>query len=204
MHEIDAENAAAYLARVGLIAAGEPASIRILDGGVSNMVLRVERADPAQADFVVKQARRQLRTRQPWFSPLERIWREIEVLQVCQTLLEREPKRGQNDLLNSSDPFIPAIGIPRVLYVDRENYLFAMTAADATEVWKTQLLAGRPIRRSPWPADVCWRRCTASRGAIRRWRQRWETGRCSMSCTSTPTIARSSWPIRHCEPNWSG
>ena len=38
---------------------------------------------------------------------------------------------------------LPPIGTPRVLFVDRENYLFAMTASPGTPtVWKTQLLAG--------------------------------------------------------------
>ncbi len=149
MHEIDAGNAAAYLARAGLIRADEPVTIRVLEGGVSNMVLMVERGDPAESDFVVKQARHQLRTRQPWFSRLERIWREIQVLRTCEMLLEAaatqpcRPGREQN---------VPPIGIPRILYVDRDNYLFAMTAAHATEVWKSQLLAGHA---DPSIASAC-------------------------------------------------
>ena len=48
------------------------------------MVLLVERSPPA-ADFVLKQARAQLRTRQEWFSSVERIWREAEVLTILRS-----------------------------------------------------------------------------------------------------------------------
>src|SRR5580698_139817 len=94
MHEIDSANAVAYLTASGLIAADEPVTVRELAGGVSNMVLLVERTRDPEASFVVKQARRQLRTRQPWFSRLERIWREVEVLEVCQRSLIRSESVG--------------------------------------------------------------------------------------------------------------
>jgi 5-methylthioribose kinase len=141
MREIDASNAAAYLTAAGLISGPERATIRELTGGVSNMVLLVERPSEGEASFVVKQARRQLRTRQPWFSRLERIWREVEVIEVCQQLLAKSAISACPICAGRN---LPAIDTPRILYVDRENYLFAMTAAPGMPpVWKTALLAGK-------------------------------------------------------------
>jgi 5-methylthioribose kinase len=89
--------------------------------GVSNIVIRV---DTPVRSFVVKQSREQLRTKIDWFSQLDRIWREVDVLQTLETLL-------------------PAGAVPRVLSEDRDNYLFTMEAIDADHrVWKADLLDG--------------------------------------------------------------
>jgi 5-methylthioribose kinase len=41
-------------------------------------------------------------------------------------------------------PLLPAGAVPRILFEDRENYLFAMDAIDSRHiVWKKELLAGR-------------------------------------------------------------
>lgn len=89
--------------------------------GVSNIVIRVD--TPAQS-FVVKQSREQLRTKIDWFSQLDRIWREVDVLQALEALL-------------------PAGAVPRVFSEDRDNYLFTMEAIDADHrVWKADLLDG--------------------------------------------------------------
>ncbi|RPI87719.1 MAG: DUF1679 domain-containing protein, partial [Planctomycetaceae bacterium] len=92
--------------------------------GVSNVVLRVT---PANASpFVLKQSREQLRTRDAWFSRLERIWREADVMRVLR-------------------PLLPAGVVPEVLWEDRENFVFAMEAAPEEHVvWKQSLLAGEP------------------------------------------------------------
>lgn len=89
--------------------------------GVSNVVLRV---DTPALSFVVKQSRKQLRTQIDWFSRLDRVWREVEVLRSLETL--------------------SAVGsVPRVLFEDRNNYLFGMEAVEADhQVWKADLLAG--------------------------------------------------------------
>lgn len=90
--------------------------------GVSNVVIRVE---SPRGPFVLKQSRAQLRTQIDWFSRLDRIWREVEVLQ---TLLACAPDGS----------------VPKFLFEDRENYLYLMEAVDAQHrVWKADLLAGQ-------------------------------------------------------------
>ena len=90
--------------------------------GVSNIVLRV---DTPKRSFVVKQSRKQLRTPIEWFSQLERIWREVDAMRVLEAIL-------------------PVGAVPRVLFDDRDNYLFAMEAVEADHrVWKAELLAGQ-------------------------------------------------------------
>src|SRR6185437_2810121 len=119
MLELTADNAVDYLRPRGWIAG--PARIEALGGGVSNAVLRVE--TPSRC-FVVKQSRPQLRTRDAWFSDLERVYREQEVMQLLQ-------------------PLLPALAVPEVLFADRDNYVFAMTQAPAeARPWKEALLAG--------------------------------------------------------------
>ncbi|MGH7225603.1 MAG: phosphotransferase, partial [Gemmataceae bacterium] len=83
MLELNADNAAEYLHQRGWI---EDASVRIelLGGGVSNAVLRVETAN---CRFVLKQSRPRLRTRDAWFSDLDRVYREQEVMQALAPFL---------------------------------------------------------------------------------------------------------------------
>jgi 5-methylthioribose kinase len=120
MIELTVDNAAEYLRQRGWISEG-PASIELLGGGVSNVVLRVETADRL---FVLKQSRPQLRTRDAWFSDLERVYREQEVMQTLA-------------------PLLPPLTVPEVLFADRANYVFVMSHAPrASKVWKQQLLAG--------------------------------------------------------------
>ncbi|QDV51406.1 phosphotransferase family protein [Gimesia fumaroli] len=123
IQEITAENVIAYLRAKEHLGADEPASAEALAWGVSNIVIRIDRG--VGADFVIKQSRKQLRTQAEWFSHLDRIWRELEVMQELQHLL-------------------PGGVVPQVLFEDRENYLFAMEAIDADhKVWKAELLDGR-------------------------------------------------------------
>lgn len=136
MRLVDESAAESYLRESGRIGAGEKVRVRELGGGVSNMVLLVERA--GGEDFVLKQARAQLRTSQPWFSSVERVWREADVLRTCTRLLEKaraaDPRR----------PLALAAQTPHILFEDRANYLLAMTAAPRPNVvWKAELLAGR-------------------------------------------------------------
>ncbi len=133
MHEIDATNAADFLRAAGRVAAGEPVDVRVLAGGVSNVVLLVTL--PARGEqFVLKQARGRLRVKEDWRCPIERIWREVEVLEVCGWVLRTaKPEKAR---------FRPAV--PEVLWEDRENYCYAMTAApEEHRTWKEMLLAGR-------------------------------------------------------------
>jgi 5-methylthioribose kinase len=120
MIELTVDNAHDYLRRRGWIG-DDPAKIELLGGGVSNAVLRVETADRL---FVLKQSRPQLRTRDAWFSDLERVYREQEVMQALA-------------------PLLPTHTVPEVLFADRNNYVFAMAHAPfGARVWKQQLLAG--------------------------------------------------------------
>jgi 5-methylthioribose kinase len=94
----------------------------VLGWGVSNAVLRVE---TSERTFILKQSRPQLRTRDAWFSDLERVYREQEVMQVLY-------------------PLLPEPTVPAVLFSDRPNYVFAMSHAPAgSRVWKEALLAGQ-------------------------------------------------------------
>jgi 5-methylthioribose kinase len=127
---LTATNAAEYLRSRGHLAPGESAAARELSGGVSNMVIHVARS--GGEDLVLKQARPQLNVAQPWYCSIERIWREVDVLGICSTLLQRRT----TDAPLKTD-------VPRLLFRDRENYLYAMSAAPAEHVvWKHELLSG--------------------------------------------------------------
>jgi 5-methylthioribose kinase len=119
MRELTADTVLDYLRQTGRLGPG-PARAELLTGGVSNVVLRI---DTPERSFVVKQSRPQLRTRDLWLSDPDRIWREQEVMETLH-------------------PILPAV-VPEVLFTDRPNYLFAMSAAPAEHrVWKQVLLAG--------------------------------------------------------------
>ena len=81
MWEVTTQNAGQYLREVRGTHIAEPLMVRELAGGVSNIVLLVTPA--AGEPFVLKQARGRLRVAQEWLCPVERIWREVEVLRIC-------------------------------------------------------------------------------------------------------------------------
>jgi 5-methylthioribose kinase len=113
MFDLAPENAAAYLRR--------PCTAVELGGGVSNTVLLIE-ADGQR--FILKQSLAKLRVEQDWYSDRARVFRESSALRQ---LAE----------------FLPPCAVPEVLFEDRENFLFAMTAAPPqAETWKVQLLRG--------------------------------------------------------------
>jgi 5-methylthioribose kinase len=116
MFVIDEHSAEAYLRKAGRIEPETTIRLQRLPGGVSNEVLYVAFPDRPERDFVLKQAREQLRVAALWFCSVERIWREVEVLRICRDLLASWPQR-----LRATTP--------AVLFEDRENYCFAMTAA---------------------------------------------------------------------------
>src|SRR5271165_2586652 len=122
MHELTSLNAADYLRDSGREPGGAEIAVRELSGGVSNIVLRVDVA--GRPPFVIKQCRERLRVAMEWLAPLDRIWTESATLGVLQEIL-------------------PEGTVPRVLFADRPNYLFAMTcAADDAVTWKSQLMDG--------------------------------------------------------------
>ena len=121
---LDADSAAGYLsARGGFAGVG---SARLLGGGVSNTVVLVEgmrmRGEPVRV--VLKQSLPRLRVRGEWLADRERIFRE----------------RGA---MLALAPLLPRNRVPRVLFADDANYIYAMEAAppDAAD-WKRLLLAG--------------------------------------------------------------
>jgi 5-methylthioribose kinase len=118
--ELDTSNAAGYLRARGI--RGEAPRITALGGGVSNTVLLVETSDRR---FVLKQALAKLRVQDDWFSDRERVFREAAAMRWAA-------------------PHLPAGSVPEVLFEDRENGLFAMTAAPRdAQNWKSLLLEGR-------------------------------------------------------------
>ena len=97
------------------------ARINELGGGVSNVVLLVESDEKR---FILKQALGKLRVEDDWFSDPSRIFRESAALAWAA-------------------PRLPEGSVPAILFEDRENFLFAMTAAPAqAETWKSLLLKG--------------------------------------------------------------
>lgn len=121
MIELDATNVVDYLRQVGVLGRDEPGTATALGWGVSNVVLRI---DSARRSLVLKQSRGQLRTREEWFSNLDRIFREAAVMRILHGLL-------------------PAGVVPDVIFEDRDNFAFAMSAAPANHVvWKQTLLEG--------------------------------------------------------------
>ncbi|MFN4260592.1 MAG: phosphotransferase family protein [Gemmataceae bacterium] len=120
MLELTPDNAESYLRSRHWIDK-EPAQIELLAGGVSNIVLRI--VTPRRR-MVLKQSRPQLRTRDAWFSDLNRVYREQEVMEFLH-------------------PLLPPTTVPAVLFCDRDDYVFVMEHAPAdARVWKADLLAG--------------------------------------------------------------
>jgi 5-methylthioribose kinase len=118
LFELNAQNAAAYLASRGFRAEWR---VKELGGGVSNIVLL---AESAQRRMVLKQSLGKLRVEEDWFSERARIYRESGAMRALA-------------------PVLPEGALPEVVFEDRGNCLFAMTAAPAeAQTWKDRLLAG--------------------------------------------------------------
>ena len=113
------ESAFEYLKRRG-IGMASPA-VSELGGGVSNTVLLVE---SDRRRFVMKQALGKLRVKQEWRADQRRIFRESAALRKLAA-------------------HFPDGSLPAVLFEDRDNFIFGMSAAPATSVcWKDLLLDG--------------------------------------------------------------
>ena len=124
MIELTPDNVLDYLRQSGRIGPG-PARVTPLGWGVSNAVFRVETPERL---FVLKQSRPQLRTRDLWLSDIDRVYREQEVMEALA-------------------PHLDELTVPRILFVDRDNYAFAMSHAplDAA-VWKEYEAAGQTLK----------------------------------------------------------
>lgn len=123
VNELTAENVLPWLVDRGLLAPSTPAMATALSWGVSNAVIRVDLE--GGRSLVVKQSRPQLRTQAEWFSQIERVYREVEAQRA---LAECLPERA----------------VPTVLFEDRSDFAYVMTAVSAEHtVWKGDLLSGR-------------------------------------------------------------
>src|SRR2546426_8168872 len=120
MVPLNLDNVTDYLRSEGKIAAGPAVHVELLAGGVSNVVFRVT---TPERTFILKQSRAQLRTRDAWFSDLERVYREQEVMQLL-------------------GPLLPPLTVPEVLFADRANFVLAMASAPAdVPAWEEMLVA---------------------------------------------------------------
>lgn len=121
MFALTAENSVEWLRRHAQIDEREPIHVRELADGVSNVVLRVE---TPKRTFVVKQSRPQLRTEAAWFSDINRIWRERDVMQMLR-------------------PLLPSLVVPEILFCVEADYAFAMShAPEPFRNWRSMLLQG--------------------------------------------------------------
>jgi 5-methylthioribose kinase len=114
--ELSEKTASQYLKSRGILAH----RVAELGGGISNVVLLVETGDES---FILKQSLSQLRVKDQWLADRSRIFREMESLIDTASIL-------------------PKGSVPEVLWVDRANHLFAMTAVRGL-CWKNELMAGR-------------------------------------------------------------
>jgi len=120
--DLDASSARHYLAQ-RLSLNQNSISVEELPGGVSNLVFRA--TIDGQPDLVLKQSLAKLRVKEDWYSDRTRIFREMDALRLLA-------------------PLAPPGSLPTVLFEDRDNFLFAMSAASIqAPTWKQQLLAGQ-------------------------------------------------------------
>ena len=127
MWTLSTENAVEHLHFAGYWPPHVPAQARMLTGGVSNMVIRVEPVDPRsdQPSIILKQSSERLRTKAEWRSRLDRIWIETEAIRFL-------------------DSVLPSGVVPKILFEEHDHYLFGMTDLGQTcDVWKLLLLEGR-------------------------------------------------------------
>jgi 5-methylthioribose kinase len=132
MFLLDPTTTEQYLRNRGELDPQETVRVTELSGGVSNQVLLVERSRGDR--FVLKQAREQLRVQQEWKCDVTRIWREMDVLRLCGELLD-EARIGRETGITAC--------VPDILFEDREQFAYAMTAAPPEHTtWKRRLLLG--------------------------------------------------------------
>lgn len=143
---LDAPNVSDYLRASSRFEEPESPAVNELSGGVSNAVFLV--TDPnSSRQFVLKQARQRLRVQEEWLCPVERIWREVDTLRISRELVEMRSAECRARSEGSAE--IEA-SVPRVLWEDRENFCYAMSAApDGHRTWKEILLAGETAESLP-------------------------------------------------------
>ncbi|HLC01737.1 MAG TPA: aminoglycoside phosphotransferase family protein [Anaerolineales bacterium] len=118
---LDKPRLASYLADNGLVAERDKLKIEYLGGGVSNKIVRVT---TPQRSIVVKQAQPKLQVSVDWFAPVDRVLIEAKTMRFLHSLL-------------------PPGTVPEVLYIDSDQFLYAMECVPASaETWKAKLLRG--------------------------------------------------------------
>jgi len=113
----------AYLRRSDLLEPGETCQVFLLEGGVSNRAVKVERSDGPP--LVVKQALDRLRVSADWRCDPSRIHREALGLRLMPAIISAECA-------------------PAFVFEDEELHLLGMECIPAPcETWKSRLLEGR-------------------------------------------------------------
>ena len=135
MITLEADSVAEYLSRRGWSPSADLVRAQKLTGGVSNRVILAECDQASPRRIVIKQARPQLEVEQLWECSIDRVIREMEVLEVCDRIFS-------DNVVHGASGFTAAV--PKPVFFDRENYVYAMTAAPVEhEVWKAMLLRGQ-------------------------------------------------------------
>ena len=108
-----------YLIKEGIADKADEPVVEPLSGGVSCNVWKIVLKNNR---WVMKQALEKLKVEKDWFSDVERIHREHEVMEAL-------------------DDFIPKGAIPKVLHVDYIDHIYMMTCAEEeAQTWKDILM----------------------------------------------------------------
>jgi len=118
--EIDTiENVKKYLVKAGIANKADEPLVENLSGGVSSSVWKIVLNNNRR---VMKQALGKLKVEEDWFSDVERIHREHEVMEALHD-------------------FVPKGAIPKVLHVDYINHIYMMACAEEeAQTWKDILM----------------------------------------------------------------
>lgn len=110
-----------YLIEQGIVHEDSEPIVEHLSGGVS---CRVWKISVDQDRWVIKQALEKLNVKADWFSDVQRIHREHEVMKQLELIL-------------------PDCHVPKVLHVDYVNHIYLMTCAEeGVQTWKDLLMQG--------------------------------------------------------------
>ena len=113
MITLEADSVAEYLSRRGWSPSADLVRAQKLTGGVSNRVILAECDQASPRRIVIKQARPQLEVEQLWECSIDRVIREMEVLEVCDRIFS-------DNAVHGASGFIAAV--PKPVFFDRENF----------------------------------------------------------------------------------
>jgi aminoglycoside phosphotransferase (APT) family kinase protein len=115
------QNVKEYLTDQHIISNHAYAEIMQLNGGVSSRVWKIISNENR---WVLKQALKKLKVQTDWFSDIERIHREHEVMQAIQNIM-------------------PAHSVPEIVHSDYVNHVYMMKSAEeGVPTWKDVLMNG--------------------------------------------------------------